>query len=224
MSAAVNLLLVEDDTMLAQAICDGIRQQGWTVDHAPDVGRARTALVDHAYIAVLLDIGLPKGSGFDVLRFVRERFDPTPIIVLTARGHLSDRIRGLDAGADDYLVKPFQLGELLARLRAVLRRSEGNVVGVLAQGNVCLDPLRRHVTLNGEGVAVSAHEYQLLLALLKRVGHVVSRDELERAVYGDTASVGSNTVSVFIHQLRRKLGDGVIRTVHGQGYTMGTCT
>lgn len=217
----MNLLLVEDDAMLARAICDGIRQQQWSVDHAGDAPAARTALVDHAYTAILLDIGLPKGSGLDVLRFLRDRFDATPVIVLTARGQLSDRIQGLDAGADDYLVKPFQLGELLARLRAVIRRAEGQVVGQLTQGDITLDPLRRVVSQAGKPVALSAHEYQLLLSLFKRAGRVVSREELERAVYGDTAAVGSNTVSVFIHQLRKKLGDGVIRTVHGQGYTTG---
>lgn len=221
MSPPLNLLLIEDDRMLADAICAAIRQQPWVVDHAGDAAAARTALVDHAYSAVLLDIGLPKGSGIDVLRFLRDRFDATPVIVLTARGQLSDRIQGLDAGADDYLVKPFQLGELLARIRAVIRRAEGQVVGSISNGNVTLDPRRRAVTQRGVPVALSAHEYQLLLALLTRAGRIVTRDELERAVYGDTAAVGSNTVSVFIHQLRKKMGDGVIRTVHGHGYTMG---
>lgn len=217
----MNLLLVEDDRMLADAICAAMAQQAWTVDCAGDAHAARTALVDHAYSAVLLDIGLPKGSGLDVLRFLRDRFDATPVIVLTARGQLTERIQGLDAGADDYLVKPFQLGELLARVRAVIRRAEGQVVGLLSSGDVVLDPRRRAVTHKGIPVALSGHEYQLLLALLARAGHVVTREELERAVYGDIAAVGSNTVSVFIHQLRKKMGDGVIRTVHGHGYTIG---
>jgi two-component system OmpR family response regulator len=217
----VNLLLVEDDTMLAEAICDGVRQHAWDIDHVGNAGAAKAALADHAYAAVLLDIGLPGESGLTVLRFLRERYDTIPVVVLTARGQLSDRIRGLDAGADDYLVKPFQLGELLARVRAVTRRSEGQVVPSLSHGNVVLDPVKRRVTRGGEPVALSAHEYQTLFALLKRVGHVVTRDDLERAIYGDRAAVGSNTVSVFVHQLRRKLGDDVITTVHGHGYTMG---
>lgn len=217
----MNLLLVEDDRMLADAIGAAIAQQGWAIAHTSDVAAARTALVDHAYSAVLLDLGLPKGSGLDVLRFLRDRFDATPVIVLTARGQLTDRIQGLDAGADDYLVKPFQVAELLARVRAVIRRAEGQVVGLLTCGDVVLDPRRRSVTHKGMPTALSAHEYQLLLALLTRAGHVVTRDELERAVYGDTAAVGSNTVSVFIHQLRKKMGEGVIRTVHGHGYTIG---
>ncbi|MHC1479824.1 response regulator [Frateuria aurantia] len=216
----MNLLLVEDDAMLAEAIRDGIRQQGWMVDHASDVGSAKAALVDHAYVVVLLDIGLRGGSGLDVLKFLRGRYDTVPVLILTARGQLSDRIRGLDAGADDYLVKPFQLAELFARVRAVIRRSEGQVVAVLEHGDLELDPVRRIVALRGQPVGLSVHEYQLLFALLKRKGHIVTRDELERAIYGHDGSVGSNTVSVFIHQLRKKVGDGIITTVHGYGYTI----
>lgn len=217
----MNLLLVEDDLMLAEAICDGVRQHAWAIDHASNATAAKTALVEHAYAAVLLDIGLPGESGLAVLRFLRERYDTVPVLMLTARGQLSDRIRGLDAGADDYLVKPFQLGELLARVRAVTRRSEGQVVPTLSHGEVVLDPVKRRVTRRGEAVLLSAHEYQVLLTLLKRMGHVITRDDLERAIYGDRAAVGSNTVSVFVHQLRRKLGDDVITTVHGHGYTIG---
>lgn len=217
----MHLLLVEDDRMLAQAICDGVVQCAWTVDHVRDALSAKAALVDHAYAAVLLDIGLPGESGFSVLRAIRERFDPTPVIVLTARGQLSDRIRGLDAGADDYLVKPFQLDELLARVRAVARRSEGTVVPILSCGELSLDPVKRRVTHAGIPVSVSAHEYLMLLTLLRRAGHIVTREELESAIYGGRAVVGSNTVSVFVHQLRKKLGDAVITTVHGHGYRMG---
>jgi two-component system OmpR family response regulator len=217
----VYLLLVEDDAMLAEAICDGVRQQAWEIDRVADAGAARAALIDHPYTAVLLDIGLPGDSGLTVLRFLRERYDTIPVIALTARGQLSDRIRGLDAGADDYLVKPFQLEELLARLRAVTRRSEGQVVPQLNYRDVVLDPVKRRVTKAGEPVALSAHEYGVLLALLRRSGHIVTRDDLEKAIYGDRAAVGSNTVSVFVHQLRRKLGDEVIDTVHGHGYTIG---
>lgn len=217
----MNLLLVEDDTMLADAIGAGVGQQGWGIDRANNAASAKAALVDHAYTAVLLDIGLPGESGLSVLRFVRERYDTIPVILLTARGQLSDRIRGLDAGADDYLVKPFQLGELLARVRAVTRRSEGLVVPILSHGLLAIDPVKRQVTYAGEAIALSAHEYQILLTLLKRVGHVVTRHELELAIYGDRADIGSNTVSVFIHQLRRKLGEQAIKTVHGHGYTLG---
>lgn len=217
----MNLLLVEDDVMLADAIRAGVVQQGWKIDHAGSAAGAKASLVDHAYTAVLLDIGLPGDSGLTVLRFARERYDTVPVILLTARGQLSDRIRGLDAGADDYLVKPFQLGELLARVRAITRRSEGQVVPLLTHRLLALDPVKRQVTHAGEAVALSAHEYQILLTLLKRVGHVVTRQELESAVYGGRSEIGSNTISVFIHQLRRKLGEHVIKTVHGHGYTLG---
>ena len=217
----MHLLLVEDDAMLADAVCAGARQNAWHIDHVSDASAARLALVDHAYSAVLLDLGLPRESGLSVLKALRDRYDITPVVILTARGQLSERILGLDAGADDYLVKPFQFDELWARLRAVIRRSEGKVVPVFTLGDIRLDRSKRVVTRAGERVALSAHEYRTLLALLERPGHVVTRDHLEDVVYGSASSVESNTIAVFIHQLRRKLGDKLITTVHGHGYMIG---
>jgi two-component system OmpR family response regulator len=217
----VHLLLVEDDAMLAEAVCDAARQIAWTIDHVGDAASARMALIDHLYDAVLLDIGLPGDSGLTVLRALRGRYDVTPVLILTARGQLSERIQGLDAGADDYLVKPFQFDELWARIRAVIRRSNGRVVPVHSHGEICLDRSKRVVTRAGVRVALSAHEYRTLLALLERPGHVVTRDHLEDVVYGNTSAIESNTIAVFIHQLRRKLGEHVITTVHGQGYMIG---
>ncbi|KQP14536.1 response regulator transcription factor [Pseudorhodoferax sp. Leaf265] len=217
----MHLLLVEDDPMLAEAILDGARQIAWAMDHVGDATAARLALVDHAYSAVLLDIGLPGDSGLTVLKALRGRYDPTPVLMLTARGQLSERIQGLDAGADDYLVKPFQFDELWARVRAVVRRSEGRVVPVFQHGSVRLDRSKRVVTRDGVGVPLSAHEYRTLLALLERPGHVLTRDHLQDVVYGTASTVESNTIAVFIHQLRRKLGDGFITTVHGRGYMVG---
>jgi len=217
----MHLLLVEDDAMLAEAVCDGVRQNGWQVDHAGDAAAARVALVDHSYSAVLLDLGLPGESGLSVLKTLRARFDATPVLILTARGQLSERIQGLDAGADDYLVKPFQFDELWARLRAVVRRSEGSVVPLLSFGEIQLDRAKRSVTRAGVRVILSAQEYRTLLALLQRPGHTVTRSHLEDVVYGSASTVESNTIAVFIHQLRRKLGEDVIRTVHGQGYMIG---
>ncbi len=217
----MHLLLVEDDAMLAEAVCDGVRLQGLTIDQVKDAVTAKAALVDHPYSAVILDIGLPGDSGLTVLKAMRERYDDTPVIILTARGQLSDRIRGLDAGADDYLVKPFSFGELLARVRAVTRRSQGKVISVLSRGDVSLYPSKRKVTKAGTRVALSAHEYRLLLTLMERSGHVVTRGYLETAVYGSHCFVESNSISVFIHQRRRKLGDEIITTVHGQGYMVG---
>jgi two-component system OmpR family response regulator len=218
------LLLVEDDPMLGEAICEGARQSGWSIDHVCDAHAARAALTDHAYAGVLLDIGLPGDSGLTVLRFLRARYDPTPVLILTARGQLSERISGLDAGADDYLVKPFQFDELWARIRSVIRRSQGRVIPVFTRGDVQVDRSRRVVSKAGVEVVLSAHEYRTLLALLERPGHVVTRDHLHDVVYGTASNVESNTIAVFIHQLRRKLGDDLIRTVHGLGYVIGQPT
>ncbi len=220
----MNLLLVEDDQMLGESICDGARQSGWNIDHVGDANAARSVLVDHAYAAVLLDIGLPGDSGLAVLRSMRSRYDATPVLILTARGQLSERIAGLDAGADDYLVKPFQFDELWARVRSVIRRSQGRVVPVFTYGDIRIDRSKRVVTKAGAEVVLSAHEYRTLLALVERPGHVVTRDHLHDVVYGTTSSVESNTIAVFIHQLRRKLGDDLIRTVHGLGYVIGQPT
>lgn len=214
----MNLLLVEDDTMLAEALCAGMRQHGFHVDTVGDAARARTALVDHSYDAVLLDLGLPGSSGLSVLSFVRGRYDTTPVLIITARDKLSDRIAGLDAGADDYIVKPFQPDELYARLRAVMRRSQGRVSPVLSHHGVVLDPSRREVTRDGVAVSLSAHEFRTLLLLMERQGRVVTREQLEEAVYGSSGTIESNTIAVYVHQLRRKLGEQLIATVHGQGY------
>lgn len=217
----MQLLLVEDDEMLSLALRAGLERDGYEVDVAADAPAARLALTDHGYAAVLLDLGLPGGSGLQVLRGVRDRYDTTPVLILTARDKLSDRIAGLDAGADDYLVKPFQPDELGARLRAVLRRAQGRVAPVLAVKAVRLDPARRSVTLRDEPVPLSVHEYRTLLALMERSGRVVTRHQLEEAVYGGDSTIESNTVAVYVHQLRRKLGDDLIVTVHGHGYRMG---
>nr|WP_205633653.1 response regulator transcription factor [Labilithrix luteola] len=214
-------MLVEDDDMLAEAVCAGFRQNGWTADRAGDASVARLALLEHHFDAVLLDLGLPDGSGMGVLAALRARYDATPVIIVTARDQLSDRIRGLDAGADDYLVKPFQLGELYARLRAVVRRSQGRTSPVLTYRDVMLDPARRVVECAGEPVPLSIHEYRTLLALMERQGRTVTRHQLEDAVYGSSGTIESNTIAVYIHQLRRKLGSDLIATVHGFGYQIG---
>jgi two-component system OmpR family response regulator len=219
----MHLLLVEDDDMLGEAVCDGARQSGWAIDRVSNASAARIALIDHSYAAVLLDLGLPGGeSGLTVLRSMRSHYDPTPVLILTARDQLSERIHGLDAGADDYLVKPFQFDELWARVRSVIRRSQGRVIPVFSLGDVKVDRSRRMVSKAGVDVPLSAHEYRTLLALLERPGHVVTRDQLQYVVYGTANVVESNTIAVFIHQLRRKLGDDLIRTVHGHGYVVGS--
>lgn len=217
----MQVLLVEDDRMLGDAVAAALRQDGWEVARAEDAGSARTALIDHAYSAVLLDLGLPRGSGLDVLAAMRQRYDTTPVLIVTARDQLSDRVRGLDAGADDYIVKPFLTDELCARLRAVVRRSLGRVAPVLQYRDVVLDPAARSVTRAGAAVKLGVHEYRTLMALMERAGRVVPRDTLESLVYGGDGTIESNTIAVYIHQLRRKLGDDFITTVHGFGYRVG---
>ncbi|QQP94808.1 response regulator transcription factor [Lysobacter enzymogenes] len=217
----MNILLVEDDAMLAEAVRTGLSHDGWRVDWVADARLAKTALVDHDFDAVVLDLGLPGGSGLGVLGALRNRYDATPVLIVTARDKLSERIAGLDAGADDYIVKPFQLDELCARLRAVMRRSQGRVSPVLSCGTVVLDPARRLVTRDGEPVTLSGHEFRTLTLLLERQGRVVTREQLEESVYGSSGTIESNTIAVYVHQLRRKLGEQLIVTVHGYGYRIG---
>ncbi|WP_459617483.1 response regulator transcription factor [Bordetella sp. 2513F-2] len=215
------ILLVEDDHMLGRALTAALGQEGWGVVHCENAGSAQVALVDHAFVAVLLDLGLPGGSGLEVLATMRGRYDPTPVLIITARDQLSDRVRGLDAGADDYIVKPFQRDEMLARLRAVLRRSRGAVTPVLRRRDVEIDPGARIVTRGGKRVGLSANEFRILQALFESRGRALSRDQLQDRLYGDDTEIGSNTVAVYVHQLRRKLGDGIIVTEIGFGYRIG---
>ena len=215
------ILLVEDDRMLGDALTAALKQDAWEIDRAEDAIAAKLALLDGVYAAVLLDLGLPRGSGIDVLRALRLRYDTTPVLIVTARDQLSDRIRGLDAGADDYILKPFQTDELCARLRAVVRRSQGRVAPALTYRDVVLDPASRSVSRAGETVKLGVHEYRTLLALMERQGRVIARDMLESLVYGGDGTIESNTIAVYIHLLRRKLGEDLITTVHGYGYRIG---
>lgn len=216
----MRLLLVEDDAMLGDAMARGLRADGFALDRAADAGTADTALRTQAYDLVLLDLGLPGGDGLVLLRGLRARGDATPVLIVTARDALAARVAGLDAGADDYLVKPFELEELAARIRAVLRRHAGRGAPRLQAGPVTLDPATHAVTVRGEPVALSAREFALLRALMDRPGAVLSRAQLEEKLYGWNEGVGSNAVEVHLHALRRKLGTGVVRNVRGVGWTM----
>ncbi len=216
----MRLLLVEDDPMIGEGIRDGLGQEGFAVDWVRDGAAAEAALGAEPYAAVLLDLGLPRKGGLEVLRAARAQRNDVPILVITARDAVADRIRGLDAGADDYLVKPFDLDELAARVRALVRRAEGRAEPVLRHGAIVLNPATRAATLGGRPVALSAREFALLHALMARPGMVLSRAQLEERLYGWGEEVGSNAVEVHIHNLRRKLGAGAIRNVRGVGYTI----
>jgi len=227
----MRLLLVEDDRMIGESLRSALRLEGYAVDWVRDASAANTTLSSERFDLVLLDLGLPPGSGpsttpplhdgLDVLRALRGRHDATPVIVLTARDARGDKVAGLDAGADDYLVKPFELDELNARIRAVMRRHGGRAEPVLTHGGVTLDPATRQVTRDGEPVLLSAREFAVLEALMTRPGALLSRAQLEDRLYGWGEEIESNAVSVYIHQLRRKLGAGFIQNVRGVGYFVG---
>lgn len=217
----MRVLMVEDDEMVADSLRLALRRQGFAVDWVRDGRAAEAVLSSERFDAVLLDLGLPQRSGLDVLRALRARGDATPVIVLTARDALADKVAGLDAGADDYLVKPFELDELLARLRAVGRRLAGRAVTEMQVMDLRLDPGTREVSRGGRPVVLSAREFALLQALLERPGAILSRSQLEDRLYGWGEELESNAISVYIHQLRRKLGDDLIHTVRGVGYYVG---
>jgi two-component system response regulator QseB len=214
----MRVLLVEDDVMIGASLQQGLRDDGYAVDWVKDGRAAEVALADPAHQLVLLDLGLPHKDGLTLLRALRKRGSRVPVLVLTARDAIEDRVQGLDAGADDYLVKPFSLAELAARLRALLRRDAGRADPLVRVGSLTLDPSTREVTRDGKPVTLSAREYALLEALVARPGAVLSRTQLEEKLYGWGQEVESNTVEVYIHALRRKLGQDFIKNVRGVGY------
>jgi len=214
----MRLLLAEDDRMIGAGIERGLKQDGFAVDWVQDGRAAELALGENVHDLLVLDLGLPRREGLDVLRAMRRRGDARPVLIVTARDAVADRVAGLDAGADDYLVKPFELTELAARLRALLRRSAGRAEPVVAFGDIELRPATREARLHGVPVALSAREFGLLEALLERPGAILSRAQLEAKLYGWNEEVESNAVEVHIHALRRKLGAETIRNVRGVGW------
>lgn len=217
----MRVLLVEDDALLGDGIQAGLKLADYAVDWVRDGEAARLALQHHEYNACVLDLGLPKKDGLAVLKDLRGRGNATPVLVLTARDTHADKIAGLDAGADDYLTKPFDLGELQARLRALIRRASGAASPVLEHGEVRLEPAAKRVTRDGETIALSAREYALLHDLMTHRNQLRTRAQLEDSLYAWGAEVESNTVEVYIHHLRKKLGSDFIRTVRGFGYQLG---
>ena len=216
----MRLLLVEDDRMIAEPVLDTMRRAGYAIDWAQDGRAAELSLDNGVYDLVLLDLGLPKKDGIAVLRAYRDAGGAAPVIILTARDAVDERVRGLDTGADDYLVKPFELDELAARVRALLRRRTGQKQPVYTHGELTLDPAAHEVTKNGVPVALVPREFALLRALIESPTHVHTKAQLEEKLYGWGEEVGSNAVEVHVHSLRRKLGAEQIVTVRGVGYRL----
>ena len=220
----MRLLLVEDDSMIGEAARQGLRQEGHTVDWVRDGREADAAVAAAPYDAVLLDPGLPRRDGLSLLKSWRAHNVTVPVLIITARDAVSDRVSGLDAGADDYLVKPFDLDELSARVRAVARRRSGRAESVIRIGELEIESSTKHVRWKGADVTLSPREYALLEALANRPGAYLTRAQLEERLYGWDEEIASNAVEVHIHGLRRKLDPELIRNVRGMGYTLAKGT
>ncbi|MHB1250359.1 MAG: response regulator [Polaromonas sp.] len=214
----MRILLVEDDRMIGTAIEQALRDAAYAVDWVRDGQTALSTLQTQDYGVVLLDLGLPKKDGLEVLRSIRGKDNGVPVVIVTARDALEDRLLGLDGGADDYVLKPFEMAELLARMRAVVRRKGGLASPVLSNGTLSLDPATREASLGGALTRLSAREFSLLHALMVRPGAILSRTELEDRIYGWNEEVESNAVEFLIHSLRKKLGSDTIKNVRGVGW------
>ncbi|MDP2760134.1 MAG: response regulator [Sideroxyarcus sp.] len=214
----MRVLVIEDDALLGDAIQAGLKQSGYAVDWIKDGVSADHALSTEPYAAAVLDLGLPRMSGLEVLRRLRSRNVPLPVLILTAMDTVDDRIKGLDAGADDYLVKPFDMGELAARLRALIRRASGKAEPQLQVGGVKLDPAAHRVLYQDKPVELSTKEFAVLHALMLNAGKVLSRTQLEEQLYAWGDEIESNAVEVHIHHLRRKLSPALVETIRGVGY------
>ncbi|ATG02438.1 DNA-binding transcriptional regulator QseB [Lelliottia amnigena] len=217
----MRILLVEDDKLIGDGLKAGLTKMGFSVDWFTDGGTGKTALYSAPYDAVVLDLTLPGMDGLDILREWREKGRSEPILILTARDALYQRVEGLRLGADDYLCKPFALVEVAARLEALVRRSHGQTRSELRHGNVTLDPVSLVARLDGETLPLKPKEFALLELLMRNVGRVLPRKNIEEKLYTWDDDVSSNAVEVHVHHLRRKLGSHFIRTVHGIGYTLG---
>lgn len=214
----MRLLLVEDDEILGDGLAAGLTMEGYAVDWLTNGALADEALKMNCYELVVLDLNLPDMDGLSVLRALRARKDETPVLVLTAKDTIPDRVEGLDGGADDFVIKPFELDEVCARLRALARRNEGRSTPTIEYKGIVLDPASRQVTFNDEKVELSQKEFEILSFLMGNIGRVVSRARLEESLYSWSSDIESNTVEVHIHYLRKKLESGIIRTVRGVGY------
>lgn len=216
----MRILLVEDDAVLGEGLRNGLRNLGLAVEWLRDGAAARAALESERFAGVVLDLGLPRLSGVELLKALRAARDTTPVLVLTARDALDAKVNALDLGADDYVVKPVALAELAARLRALVRRSQGQSAGAIEVGDIKLDPAARTVTFRGRPVTLSNREFSVLHELMLHAGRVLTREQLETCLYEWDQSVASNAIEVYVHHLRRKLAPEVITTLRGVGYTM----
>lgn len=214
----MRILLVEDDRLLGRGIVDALTHAGETIDWLQDGQLGLEALRQNSFGLVILDLGLPRLSGIEILRAIRQEGIATPVLILTARDQVEDRVAGLDAGADDYLIKPFDLAELRARIRALLRRSNGHAEPVLTWGDISVDTSTREVSREGQPINLSRREYALLIEMLNQPGRVFSKEQLTEHLYRWDEEVESNTIEVHIHHLRKKLGSDVIKTIRGVGY------
>lgn len=214
----MRVLLVEDDALLGDGIHAGLVQQGAAVDWVKNGAAAEIALGSNNYDTMILDLNIPQGDGLTILKNLRARGDPMPVLILTARDTIADRILGLDSGADDYMTKPFDLAELDARLRALARRSKGRAAPEIHHGDLVINPAALTVTRNNEVIPLSRREFALLHILLENTGKVLSREQLEESLYAWKDEVESNAVEVHIHRIRKKLGNELIRTIRGVGY------
>ncbi len=214
----MRLLLVEDDEILGDGLAAGLKMEGYAVDWLTNGKLADEALKMNCYELVVLDLNLPDMDGLSILRALRARKDETPVLVLTAKDTVPDRVEGLDSGADDFVIKPFELDEVCARLRALARRNEGRSTPTIEHQGIVLDPASHQVTFNHENVELSQKEFEILSFLMSNIGRVVSRARLEESLYSWSSDIESNTVEVHIHYLRKKLDPSIIRTVRGVGY------
>lgn len=219
----MRLLLAEDDIMIGESLVTALQKSGYTVNWVQDGDTANLACQVEQYDLLLLDLGLPRISGFEVLAGLRKQNNPVPVLILSARDDVNDRVLGLDSGADDYLVKPFEFKELEARIRALLRRKAGRSQSLLTHGALCIDPSTHQLTYKGNVIVLSAKEYALLAALIDVPGAILSRGQLEEKLYGWNEEVESNAVEVHIYNLRKKLGTHIIRNIRGVGYILGDC-
>ncbi|NNM50644.1 MAG: response regulator transcription factor [Pseudomonadales bacterium] len=217
----MRILLAEDDVMIGESICRALKLNNFTVDWTRDGVATDLALNQKIHSLLLLDLGLPRMNGMDILKSLRVRSDPVPVLILTARDAVEDRIGGLNEGADDYLVKPFHLDELIARMHALLRRNTVVSDSEIIYGDIALNVLKHEVYFKGNLIELTPREFGILYALIENPGNIVSREKIEERLYGWGDEIQSNTVGVYIHHLRKKLGENIIRNIRGVGYKMG---